>query len=667
MAEPHSIRVTNVKLEFLRPGPAHNQLLSPLTPYIALCGADGPVTVQMPFEHRQLLTRLARLRYASAIGPGPDEQRQAEVRDIGEIVGKVLGEIPALIAQLGCVPSTGGPLMHLRLTLYGLELGLIPFEAAIAPESMPASGSPLFLQTRIPIAVTREIRRGRALPVAWNQEPRILFAFAAPGELYVPARTHLQALREAIEPWVKIKDPAHIDERIEEVKTILTVLPDASLDKIRRACAEQAYTHVHILAHGDKLKDAGHDRYGIALCSGDRSGVDVIDGERLAIALHTRDSAGGLRSRPTVVTLMTCDSGAIESVVVPGGSIAHELHAAGIPWVIASQFPLWMTASGIATEVLYRSLLKGDDPRWALYNLRQRLRTDCPDTHDWASIVAYAATPWDFEVQVKSFRDAQARRRIDVKFDRIDSLLSRQDAAVRRSDRSVHIPGVNTSQKEHRQELESLIHAIRSDLSEALTDADNTAVPAKRSEWLGLRAASEKRFAHVYSLLDENDLEAKAYKLSCACYLEGFKREPGNHWLLTQYLSLNAILKHKSIIDTTTANLRTQLGHLWLTAIELAEWQISSTNLQQRVWASSSLAELALLGVIYMSPGRQRQQPPITEIRRQCNALLELAAPDDFSIYSTRRQFNRYRTCWANAIWNDLAEEALSALGMEAR
>jgi hypothetical protein len=48
--------IHNVKIELLRAGPAHNQLLSPLTPYLALCGADGPVTVHIPFEHEQLLT-----------------------------------------------------------------------------------------------------------------------------------------------------------------------------------------------------------------------------------------------------------------------------------------------------------------------------------------------------------------------------------------------------------------------------------------------------------------------------------------------------------------------------------------------------------------------------------------------------------------------------------
>ena len=45
-------------LELLRHGPAHNQLLSPLTPYLALCENHPAVTLQLPMEHNQLLHRL---------------------------------------------------------------------------------------------------------------------------------------------------------------------------------------------------------------------------------------------------------------------------------------------------------------------------------------------------------------------------------------------------------------------------------------------------------------------------------------------------------------------------------------------------------------------------------------------------------------------------------
>ena len=50
-------------LELLRHGPAHNQLLSPLTPYLALAGNHGAQTVNLPFEHRDFLLRQRALRY----------------------------------------------------------------------------------------------------------------------------------------------------------------------------------------------------------------------------------------------------------------------------------------------------------------------------------------------------------------------------------------------------------------------------------------------------------------------------------------------------------------------------------------------------------------------------------------------------------------------------
>jgi hypothetical protein len=165
------MEIQTVKLELLRPGPAHNQLLSPLTPYLALCGADGPVTVNMPFEHRQLLNRLERLRYVSSSGEILPQQREAEVREIGEALGRVLGQVPALLSELGNARSEGGRLVHLRLSLSAFELGLVPFEFAISPDGFPQSGSPLFLQSRAPVSVTREIRRGRPLRLEWNRLP----------------------------------------------------------------------------------------------------------------------------------------------------------------------------------------------------------------------------------------------------------------------------------------------------------------------------------------------------------------------------------------------------------------------------------------------------------------------------------------------------------------
>jgi hypothetical protein len=56
-------RFDTVRLDLLRAGPIHGQPLSPLTPYLALCGDEGPVTFHVPFEHYRFMRRLNRLRY----------------------------------------------------------------------------------------------------------------------------------------------------------------------------------------------------------------------------------------------------------------------------------------------------------------------------------------------------------------------------------------------------------------------------------------------------------------------------------------------------------------------------------------------------------------------------------------------------------------------------
>lgn len=647
MVKPASSKIDNVKLELLRPGPAHNQLLSPLTPYIALCGADGPVTVRIPFEHRQLLMRLRRLRYPLEKDPATDEQRQSEIRDIGEAVGGIFGQVPALLAELGNACSAKGKLVHLRLALSAFELGMIPFEAAVAPDGFPGSGSPLFIQMHTPITITREIRRGRPLPVEWNRTPRILFVFAAPDGLYVPAQAHLQALREAIEPWINIKD--NNQARLTEVKKLLTILPNASLESIRQECAANEYSHVHILAHGAPFKNAGEDRYGVALCNDFDQTADIVDGERLAIALTTRDPSGTARYRPTVVTLATCDSGNIETVITPGGSIAHELNAAGIPWVIASQFPLWMRASAIAAEVLYRGLLNGDDPRWVLYELRQRLRTDSPGTHDWASIVAYAAIPWNFEQQVSAFRDKQIRRKFEVKFDRIDELVG-----------SNNING-SLFDPSHLDELKALCKSIRIDLKQWREDPEFSASSKDIAERLGISAASEKRIGIAYALADEKQLCLKAYEASRDFYHEALEIEPSNPWITSQYLSMMAILDSTDK-TATPGHLAKEYGWMWVAARQIAKWKYSKLTGVERIWTQGTLAELALLGSVYAVPTDYNREQTKTEIKACCKEMHELLDANNFAIFSTKRQFRRYLTYWKSPKWEDLAKEALKAL-----
>lgn len=653
--------IRDTKVELLRSGPEHNQLLSPLTPYIALCGPWSPQTVTMPFEHRELITRLARLRYSIGGTEVAAEQRAAELDSIGTSVGRVLGAVPGLQAALTDVGRDGAHLVHLRLSLSALELGMMPFEAAIAPDNLPGSGAPLLLRT--PTVITREIRRSQRVEVDWNRPHRILFAFATPtGLAPVPAQQHLDALRRAIEPFVPIARDA--GRRVREVQKQLTVLPEATLKAIGDACRAGDYTHVHILAHGAPLGEGTSRRYGLALRDeGNAGGCKVVDGETLGVALRGAESSSAAgKALPTFLSLATCDSGATDSVVVPGGSIAHELHRVGIPWVVASQFPLWMRASTVMVEALYRGLLVADDPRVVLYQLRQRLRVEMPETHDWASIVAYAVSPWDLERQLDDFFDRQVRRRLDVKFNRLDELAKARRAA-----------GDAAADPAEESEFNELSAAIRKEHAAWIARPSTSRSAAARAEALGMSGASEKRIAIASALKaraaaaagDEAGAKASfeacdaAYRASRKAYRQAIEADPTNHWAVTQFVSIAATPR---LMDgeARVAQVRERYAPWWNAARQIARWQLRAATGTARAWALGTIAELELLGSVYDAAHDGTQAS--SRIAQLCREIVEAVGAESFAVGSTRRQFERYLNDWDHDRWRPLALAAVTAL-----
>lgn len=650
--------IRNVKLELLRPGKAHNQLLSPLTPYIALCGGEGPSTIHMPFEHQHLLNRLERLRYVTGGKEVSMQQRDSEVYELGEILGGILSQVPSLISTLGSAHRDRNQLVHLRLVTKAYEIALLPFEMSIASDGFPCSGSPLFLQSNEPITLTREVKGRHPNPVNWNRQPRILFAFASPGNLpAVPYQTHLNGLRRAIEPWVKYKDKP--EDRINEVKKLLTVLPNASLQDIRDACINEQYTYIHILAHGDSYENQGHTNYGVALCSEKDPNIkSVIDGDTLAMALTAKNSLDEAQAKPTLVSLATCDSGNTGTTIVPGGSIAHALHAAGIPWIVASQFPLWMNASTIAAESLYEGIFKGEDPRWVLYNLRQRLRTDCMNTHDWASIIAYASVPWNFEKQVEAFNERQTKAKIEVLFDEAEARTQNAcDKTKSKLERDVEFA-----------EVYSLYKNIRSTLSLWRKGLSKYSPAKDHAIRLGISAASEKRIGTICVMQKNLDQANKSYQNACEFYKQALLKEPNNHWVITQYLSIRAILINS---DEESDQLQDELHTWWVAAKQISHWQYENATGESRAWSLATLAELELLGSIYCNQ-RISLKTRTKQIVRCCRELVKSVGPGTFPVFSTRRQFKRYQDFWAkqedlkvHKDWVKLSQAAIEELGDE--
>lgn len=616
-----------VKLELVRPGPAHNQLLSPLTDYVALCGAASPNTFSVPMEHRELLRQLRALT-----GDTNPERRRAQLEQTAELAERIFGSIDAFKTELGAAGRANqGGIIHLRLVVTPSELAIIPFEAANLPQGLPGEKLPMALQAVLPVTITRETRDCQPPPKDWwNRRPRILVVAASPPGLPpVPIRAHLLALRRALSPWLREPEAAGAPARADGTFVpqtfgeAVTVLPAASLRDIREACAGSAFTHVHILAHGLPLPGTHDERFGIALRSDSRAHeLAVVSGRDLVLALRTHSAEGCQFSTPLHVTLASCDSGKVGGVVAPGASIAHELHAGGIPWVIASQFPLSFAGSAVMAEVLYERLLRGDDLRCVLHDLRQRLSTECSGTHDWAALVAYAAMGDNFEREWAQFGHKQTHRAIDAAFYALDRVLDRGDASEATQD--VVGPLLARVDRYTRR------YAAAAESSAARGDAD------MRSEAFGMMASNCKRSAQAYHSLKRPVQEQESLERARKHYEDALRASVRNHWVVGQYLALSLPLEG------------TVPSGWWYVAHASAAEDLKKPDAVDLAWAHGSLAELFLLALA--SDDLLRAFPDAAErALDHARHIVDIRGYEAFQTTSTARQFARYTDWWLPA------------------
>jgi hypothetical protein len=369
-----------VELQLLRHGPPHNQLLSPLTEYLALCGDHPNTTLRIPLEHSALETRLRALNYRDS-----EETRIDQLREMARIASELLARVPGLIADLSSDRAGGKPFVHLSIASRASELALFPFELALAPDGFPGAGQALCLQKRLPVCLTRRSKNVRNDGFDWDRSFKILLvASDAGGE--IPLQQHYALLRKLVEPWVGTMPSDDPDRKKRKRRRVLRLLTQANVDKIQRTLCDEVtdtgepFTHIHVLAHGCDLPETDR-RSGIALHHPTRTGIDGVDGRRLAEALGCLPDFPSSAKRvfgPTVVTLATCGSAEQGSVKIPGASLAFELHDSGIPLVVGSQFPLSADGSVIMTEAFYRGLLAGRDPRSTIWETRQALQANMP-------------------------------------------------------------------------------------------------------------------------------------------------------------------------------------------------------------------------------------------------------------------------------------------------
>ena len=648
-------------LELLRGGPAHNQLLSPLTEYLTLCGSAAPHRLRLPFEQRDLDQRLTLLGYELGRGGNPDAAtkaealRQGEVHRLGRDLGEVLGSIPALRSELaGLETPRDGSAAHLRLVLAGNELAAIPWELAHVPPGMAGAGLPLFLQARRPLSLTREVRGAGRRRFDWDQRPRVLFAAADAGD-FPPGvvEAHLLALRQAVEPW---RWGRWVYERGSTPPPLVTLLPRAGIDAIREACQREAFTHVHILAHGRPAGDGADGRYGLWLHRD--AGREAVTGKRLAQALGVADP-GARRSDPLVVTLAACDSAHLPSPIVPGGSVAHDLHENGVPWVIASQLPLTATGSVVFARAVYAGLLRACDPRVVLSELRGELATRFGDRHDWAAVVAYASLPDDFEPSLQRFRLRAARAVRDHAYTLVDLLLlalwppaagaaALDFGRLRRKD--VDRAGAA---------IEAALRAFRAMRQEDDAEGDDRpelTASAARADFYATDGALLKRRAEVAWLREPDGPEWRhVLAESLARYNEGVRRGSFDaHWNLGQASVLSAILRRfpppgRSHLDYPDRHFKA--------AIRAARMATRQSDASARMWGYSTLIELRL---VERAEGAPSAASTVVDCIRN---MLKYAVPGRaIAVWTTFRQLQRLRFWWDHPDWRADVEGACGLL-----
>lgn len=650
-----------VTLELLRHGPAHNQLLSPLTPYLALCENHAPVTITIPFEHNQFLHRLSALNYEFGLTPGADQQRQFQLSDTGRELGKLLATIPGLMAELSRHRDRQNEVIHLRMILSASELALLPFELVLSGNGLPGSGQALLLQNQTPLCLTREVRRVKESALPWSRSARVLFASAAPAGLtQPPVDAHLLALRHAVDPWLGYFKDGDDEERRRQVDQCLHFLPDATIEDIQAACSSGEFTHVHILAHGLARQDGFDLRFGIALHdAADRSGEpDIVSGERLASALRPVARPGrDAIARPMVVTLASCNGANGGSVVGAGASVAHALQVAGIPLVVAGQFPLTFEGSLELVETLYEGLLWGTDPRSLLLDLRRRMHVLQPRSHDWASLTAYASLPADFDDQLCDLVIGRARAAIDAAMnyaDRTVSEIYQRKAARDAGDATTVIDPTSAGSKDDWAKGAAEQARARIQRPWAVLERLVHRMPERKVELTGILASLAKRRAEIElatSLLvdrnDKGDTPKRLLQESAHYYDQCFRASAENSWAAVQYLSLSLLLElpHEGMnqeLDEAapySAKRSKELSRLRRLCFLLSNEHLSSDE-TRRGYALGNLVELQLISSLVNMSHDQWDELRLQRAREWARQLI--ARSSTFQIYSTRRQLSRY-------------------------
>jgi hypothetical protein len=632
----------SIKMDFVRGG-GDTAVLTTGTLYHVVIESSRHRQFLMPLDQEKFFDALAALRYHTAFTEA--EQQEA--------LNTLATNVTAILDPPVSETETEG--LQLDLVTNARELWALPFEVARATD-----GQPLFARRAPAIVLTRRAAQPFAERQSrWPSRPRVLFAWASPdwtSAPLVPAPRHKQALLKALQPWVEPIAGLPVLAGSEE--SVMTTIPNATLASIAQACREavvegRPYSHVHLLAHGVVIETPGQPhrtRYGIALNADDgkptapEAIVNVLRPPRVAEVPN--------QDLPVVVTLAICDAGNAANPIIQSGSLAQELHRAGVPIVLASQLPLTFDGSEILTREFYRGWLGGKDVRNVLHETRVALYESKNVGHDWVSLVAYVHLQEGYADYLFSVRLASELAALETASKYASMLLER-----------------NIVDPAQVGQVSDRLRQCAMRLEASLAELDASALRTRNDivqENAGLLGSALKRSAELLAWratvapLDRDGwLDESRASMAKArdAYKAGFLRNTSHHWTGVQYLALDAVLT----------------GHIskiadWYTTYVAATAQRDdpTSSVDTRVWALGSIAELQLLAILdsRLSTEAGEAEQTVKQLVAMVKASID-HFPDAFPIYSTYRQLKRYVDWWTKT--NDFFAASETDLSVRAR
>jgi hypothetical protein len=264
-------------------------------------------------------------------------------------------------------PSSEGLRIKLQLDLEHPEVAALhglPWEFLNDAEQ----AHPLGLDLRF--SIVRHVPQRRSIVAVPLPRPlRILCASAEPrGQPLLALEDELRRIVEALH------QPGEIEVR---------PLPGATLESIRRELTGPDEFHVlHFMGHGEFDPESGD---GVLYLENGRRGAAIVRGGLLAD--HLRD-----RTSLRLVFLNACRTARV-AAPNPFGGVATSLVRAGVPAVIAMQFPITDGAAVAFSETVYRRIAAGDPIDAAVTEGRIAIRTRAPKALEWGTPVLFSHAP----------------------------------------------------------------------------------------------------------------------------------------------------------------------------------------------------------------------------------------------------------------------------------